>query len=245
MEQRVLQWCEEHGAELLQPYQSALRPLQLRCRACGLERTERCALLVEQPRCPGCPVWQVDRPGWVVEQPFLMEDTLVFACGIDVAGTAVVIDVCPTAERQAHVERVGFRYVAADRDASVDTVVQLCEAAAAEASAKTTAYPSPVVPSVVSGDAETAVAATPPPECFLKTEHAVNASEPGEVDSSSHPTPIDEIPLPTPIDEIPLPVPLLPQDEFYVVPGARISGEVEQPPESVAEGGAISDNLRL
>jgi len=125
MDKRVEQWCTEHYATLLQPYQSALRPVRLRCHLCATERTERASVLVEQQACPTCPVWSLEREGWVVEHPYAMEGVL-FLYGLDVEGTAVVLDAAPSDDRRAYVERNGFRYVPVHSGMSVEEVQALC-----------------------------------------------------------------------------------------------------------------------
>lgn len=125
MDKRVEQWCADHHAVLLQPYQSALRPVRLRCDLCATERTERASVLVDQTACPGCPAWPLEREGWVVERPYAMEGVL-FLYGLDVQGTAVVLDAATSHERRAYVESNGFRYVPVRMGMSVDEVQALC-----------------------------------------------------------------------------------------------------------------------
>ena len=125
MDKRIEQWCDVHHATLLQPYQSALRPVRVRCRLCSVERTERAAVVVEQTGCPACPAWVLDGEGWVVERPYDMEGVL-FLYGLDVDGTAVVLDAAPSDDRRAYVERNGFRYVPVRADMPVEEVRALC-----------------------------------------------------------------------------------------------------------------------
>lgn len=125
MDKRVEQWCAEHHATLLQPYQSALRPVRLRCHLCSTERTERASVLVDQPACPTCPSWLLEREGWVVERPYDM-DGVLFLYGLDIQGVAVVIDASPSDERRAYVERNGFRYVPVHAGMEVEEVQTLC-----------------------------------------------------------------------------------------------------------------------
>ena len=125
MDKRVEQWCTDHHATLLKPYQSALRPVSLRCNLCATERTERASVLVEQRACPACPSWPLEREGWVVEHPYTMEG-LMFLYGLDVQGTAVVLDAAPSDDRKAYVESNGFRYVHVRPGMSVEEVQALC-----------------------------------------------------------------------------------------------------------------------
>lgn len=125
MDKRVEQWCNDHHAALLQPYQSALRPVRVRCHLCSVERTERAAVLVDQPGCPACPAWALDSEGWVVERPYSM-DGVLFLYGLDVEGTAVVLDAASSDDRRASVERNGFRYVPVRADMPVEEVRALC-----------------------------------------------------------------------------------------------------------------------
>jgi len=125
MDKRVEQWCTDHYAELLQPYQSALRPIKLRCRLCSTERSERAPTLLEQSGCPICPSWELEHDGWVVERPYDMDGTL-FLYGLDINGTAVVLDATPSDDRKEFVERTGFRYVPVRSSMSVEEVQALC-----------------------------------------------------------------------------------------------------------------------
>ena len=125
MDKRVEQWCSDHHALLLQPYQSALRPVRVRCHLCAGERTERAAVLVEQPGCPACPAWGLEGEGWVVERPYAM-DGVLFLYGLDVDGTAVVLDAASSDDRRASVERNGFRYVPVRTGMPVEEVRALC-----------------------------------------------------------------------------------------------------------------------
>ena len=128
MDKRVEQWCTDHHAVLLQPYQSALRPVRLRCTLCGTERTERASVLVDQPACPACPAWALEAPGWLVERPYAMEDVW-FLYGLDIHGVAVVLDAAPSDDRRAYVERNGFRYVPVHTGMAVDEIHALCTGA--------------------------------------------------------------------------------------------------------------------
>jgi len=125
MDKRVEQWCDAHYATLLQPYTSALRPVSLKCRLCATERTERAAVLVEQERCPTCPQWTLERDGWVVERPYDMDGT-VFIYGIDIEGTAVVLDAAASDDRRTSVERNGFKYLPVHAGMSVEDVYSKC-----------------------------------------------------------------------------------------------------------------------
>jgi hypothetical protein len=150
MDKRVEQWCSDHYAALLQPYQSALRPVRVQCHLCSAERTERASVLVEQPGCPACPRWTLERDGWVIERPYDM-DGVLFLYGLDVEGTAVVLDAASSDERRAYVERNGFRYVPVHSGMSVDDVRALCLGTPAPAPSEPPVLPAPV-PAVSSVD---------------------------------------------------------------------------------------------
>ena len=131
MNERVQAWAAQLGLEIVIPFTSALRTLQVRCPLCAVVYTDYAKTLVEWERCPTCPNYTsvFEARGWVVEHGYTL-DSMAFVYGLDVEGTAVVVDATPSDARRDAVEKHGFRYVPWTQSSTADDVLSLCTGSA-------------------------------------------------------------------------------------------------------------------